>query len=62
MSSDILRVVRRGKVKVDGHTYMSDELKPLEGKTVRISINVKTILEIAVYTLNDKFVCKAMKK
>lgn len=59
MSSDILRIVRRGKIRVDGHNYIADELKQLDGKQVRISINVKTMQEIAVYTLNDKFICKA---
>lgn len=62
MSNDIIRVVRRGAVTVDGNKYISDELKALDGRSVRISINVKTVTEISVYTLNDKFICKAKMK
>lgn len=62
MSSDIIRVIRRGAVTVDGRKYIADELKVLDGRSVRISISVKTMMEIAVYTLNDRFICKAKMK
>lgn len=62
MSNDTIRVVRRGAVTVDGHKYIADELKELDGRSVRISINVKTVTEISIYTLNDKFICKAKMK
>lgn len=62
MSNGIIRVVRRGSVTVDGHKYIADELNELDGRSVRISINVKTVTEILIYTLNDKFICKAKMK
>lgn len=62
MSSNILRVVRRGAVTVDGHKYIADELKYLDGLIVRISINVKTVKEISIYSPDDRFICKAKMK
>lgn len=62
MSNGIIRIVRRGAVTVYGNKYIADDMKELDGRSVRISINVKTVTEISIYTLNDKFICKAKMK
>lgn len=62
MSNGIIRIVRRGAVTVSGNKYIADDMKELDGRSVRISINVKTVTEISIYTLNDKFICKAKMK
>lgn len=57
----IHRVVKRGSVTVDGHTYKADELKALNGKKVIVMFNLRNVMELSILTTDGKFVCKAVR-
>ena len=57
----IYRVVKRGSVTVDGHTYKADELKALNSKKVIVMFNLRNVMELSILTMDGKFVCKAVR-
>lgn len=58
---DICRVVKSGAVMIEGKKYKADELKAFNGKKVVITLSIKNIMEKSVFTMDGKFICKAIR-
>lgn len=58
---DICRVVKSGAVIIEGKKYKADELKSYNGEKVVITLSIKNVMEKSIYTLDGKFICKAIR-
>lgn len=58
---DICRVVKSGAIIIEGKKYKADELKAFNGKKVVITLSIKNVMEKSVFTMDGKFICKAIR-
>lgn len=58
---DICRTVKSGSVMIEGKKYKADELKAFNGKKVVITLSIKNVMEKSVFTMDGKFICKAIR-